>query len=46
MPSTLACPEETELLALAMGEPVAAEVAANVAGCTSCQTKRIVSRPR
>ena len=39
MPSTLACPDETELLALAMGEPVAAAVTAHVDGCASCQTK-------
>ena len=41
MPSTLrACPDEADLLALAMGEPVAAEVAAHVAGCARCQAKR------
>ena len=38
MPSTLlACPEENELLALAMGEPAAAEVIAHVVDCTSCK---------
>ena len=39
MTSTLACPDETELLALAMGEPVAAAVTAHVAGCASCQAQ-------
>ena len=39
MPSTLACPDEAELLALAMGEPVAAAVTAHVAECASCQAK-------
>ena len=39
MPTTLACPEENELLALAMGEPGLAEVAAHVDGCASCRTK-------
>ena len=39
MTSTLACPDETELLALAMGEPVAAAVTAHVDGCASCQTR-------
>ena len=33
MTTTLACPDETELLALAMGEPVAAAVTAHVDGC-------------
>ncbi len=41
MPSTLlACPDEADLLALAMGEPVAAEVAAHVAECERCQAER------
>ena len=39
MPSSLTCPDEADLLALAMGEPVAAAIAAHVAGCTSCQTR-------
>jgi len=39
MPTILACPEETDLLALAMGEPGLAEVAAHVDGCTSCQKR-------
>ncbi len=40
MPSTLTCPDETDLLALAMGEPVSAALTAHVAGCTRCQAKR------
>ena len=39
MTSTLACPNETELLALAMGEPDAAAVAVHVDACTACQAK-------
>ncbi len=39
MTSTLACPNEAELLALAMGETVAAAVTAHVAGCASCQAQ-------
>jgi serine/threonine protein kinase len=39
MTTTLACPDETEMLALAMGEPVAAAVTAHLAGCASCRTK-------
>ena len=39
MTSTLACPNETELLALAMGEPDAAAVRSHVELCTSCQAK-------
>ena len=39
MPSSLTCPEEAELLALAMGDPVPAEVAAHVAECASCQSR-------
>ena len=38
MTTTLTCPDETELLALAMGEPVAARVTAHVNGCSKCQT--------
>ena len=38
MTTTLTCPDETELLALAMGEPVAAAVTAHVNGCSKCQT--------
>ncbi len=37
MPSTLACPEENELLALAMGETVADVVTSHVDECPSCQ---------
>jgi predicted Ser/Thr protein kinase len=37
MLSTLACPEENELLALAMGEPAADAVAAHVDECPSCK---------
>ena len=40
MTTTLACPDETELLTLATGEPVAAAVTAHVAECASCQAKR------
>ncbi len=39
MTSTLACPSETELLALAMGEPDAATVRSHVDACTSCRAK-------
>jgi hypothetical protein len=39
MPSSLTCPEEAELLALAMGDPAAAEVTAHLAGCASCQSR-------
>ena len=39
MTTTLACPDETELLVLAMGDPIAAEVTAHVDGCTSCRTR-------
>jgi eukaryotic-like serine/threonine-protein kinase len=38
MTTTLTCPDETELLALAMGEPVGARVTAHVGGCSKCQT--------
>src|SRR5271168_3408380 len=38
MTTTLTCPDETELLALAMGEPVAAAMTAHVDGCSKCQT--------
>jgi hypothetical protein len=37
MPSTPACPEENELLVLAMGEPAADAITAHVAGCSRCQ---------
>ncbi len=36
MPSTQACPEENELLALAMGEPVANAVTVHADECPSC----------
>ena len=39
MPSSLTCPDDAELLALAMGDPVPAEVTAHVAGCPSCQSR-------
>jgi serine/threonine protein kinase len=39
MPTILACPEETDLLALALGEPGLAEVAAHVDGCAGCQKR-------
>ena len=32
MTTTLACPDETEMLAVAMGEPVAAAVTSHVDG--------------
>ena len=38
MTTTLACPNETELLAVAMGEPVAAAVTAHVDSCSKCQS--------
>jgi hypothetical protein len=37
MPSILACPEENELLVLAMGEPAAPAITAHAAGCSRCQ---------
>jgi hypothetical protein len=37
--TTLSCPDETELLALAMGEPIAAAVTAHVDGCAMCRTR-------
>ncbi len=37
MMATLACPDETELLVLAMGEPVAAALTAHVDGCAACR---------
>jgi eukaryotic-like serine/threonine-protein kinase len=40
MATTLACPDETEMLAVAMGEPVAAEVRAHVDGCVMCRARR------
>jgi hypothetical protein len=39
MTTTLTCPDETELLALAMREPVAAEVTAHADGCAMCRTR-------
>jgi hypothetical protein len=42
MPSTPACPEENELLVLAMGEPAAPAITAHVAGCPRCQ--RVLKR--
>jgi serine/threonine protein kinase len=39
MPTILACPEETDLLAMAMGEPVAAAVTAHVDECAICQRR-------
>ncbi len=39
MPSTLTCPEESELLPLAMGDPVPTEVTAHLAGCPNCQSR-------
>jgi len=41
MPSTLlTCPDETELLALAMGEPLDPVIGAHVDQCASCQANR------
>ncbi len=37
MTTILTCPDETELLALAMGEPVPAEVTAHLEGCAMCR---------
>jgi hypothetical protein len=37
MPTTLVCPEENELLALAMGEPGLAAITAHVDECPSCK---------
>jgi hypothetical protein len=39
MTTTLACPDETEMLAVAMGEPVAAAVTAHVDGCVMCRAR-------
>jgi hypothetical protein len=39
MLSSPTCPEDADLLALAMGEPVPAEVTAHVAECASCQSR-------
>src|SRR5208283_2769681 len=39
MPSSLTCPDEAELPALAMGDPGPAEVTAHLAGCPSCQSR-------
>ena len=40
MSSILGCRDETELLALALGEPVATAVTAHVAECADCRAKR------
>jgi eukaryotic-like serine/threonine-protein kinase len=40
MTTTLACLDETEMLAVAMGEPVAAAVTAHVDGCVMCRARR------
>jgi Phosphotransferase enzyme family len=39
MTTTLACPDEAELLALAIGEPVVAAVTAHVGGCAKCRAR-------
>jgi hypothetical protein len=39
MTTTLACPDETELLMLAMGEPVPARLSAHAEGCSACQAR-------
>jgi serine/threonine protein kinase len=39
MTTTLACPDETEMLAVAMGEPVAAAMTAHVDGCVMCRAR-------
>jgi eukaryotic-like serine/threonine-protein kinase len=39
MTTTLACLDETELLALAMGEPVAAAITAHLGGCALCRRR-------
>lgn len=39
MTTTLTCPDEAELLALAIGEPVAAAVTAHVGGCARCRAR-------
>jgi hypothetical protein len=39
MTTNLACPDETELLVLAIGEPVAEPLKAHVDGCAACQTR-------
>jgi len=38
MASSLTCPEQAKLLALAMGDPSAAELTAHLAGCAICQS--------
>jgi serine/threonine protein kinase len=40
MSSTPACPDETQLLALAIGEPIDAAVAAHADECAHCRAKR------
>jgi anti-sigma factor ChrR (cupin superfamily) len=39
MTTTLACPDEAELLAIAIGVPVAAAVTAHAGGCAKCRTR-------
>jgi serine/threonine protein kinase len=39
MTTVVACPKETELLVLAMGDPVAEQVMAHVERCVSCRTR-------
>jgi serine/threonine protein kinase len=39
MPSSLTCLEEADLLSLAMGEPVPADVAAHLEGCAFCRSQ-------
>ena len=39
MPMTLACPDETDLLMVAMGEPAATAVIDHVDGCSICQAR-------
>jgi hypothetical protein len=40
MPSTLlTCPDDTELLALALGEPLDPAISTHVAECASCQAR-------
>jgi serine/threonine protein kinase len=40
MSTTRACPDDTELLALALGEPVVAAVAGHIDECADCRAKR------
>ena len=39
MPSSQTCPEEAELLRLAMEDPLPADLAAHLAGCASCRSE-------